>query len=102
MTVCDKMSLYEAIRLLQTEEEFQRFWEDLLTPRERIKIMNRWRAFRLMCIESPTQRQARKRLGVSLNTVNIASRVLENGTGEMQRVIQELHRDRGKTVKALE
>jgi uncharacterized protein YerC len=93
--VCDKMSLYEAIRLLRTEKEFERFWEDLLTPKERKKIMIRWRTFCLMCIEPSTQREARKRLGVSLDTVNKACQILFNkGTGEIRRVIQKLYREK--------
>lgn len=92
--MCGKLSLYEAICLLKTEEEVERFWMDLLTPKERKMIMNRWRAFCLMCIESPSQRQAREQLGVSLDTVNTASQVLVKGTGEMRRVIQTLRQER--------
>ena len=90
----DTLSLTEAILTLETEEECQHFLHDLLTPDEREMIANRWRAFCLMSVESPVQRKASDALGVSLKTVNTASKLLRSGTGSMRRVIHKLYQRR--------
>jgi len=88
----DTPSLYEAILALETEGECRRFFEDVLTRDERAMITKRWRTLCLMCVEAPTQREASARLGVSLDTVNTAKSVLENGTGEVGRIIWKIYR----------
>ena len=87
-----KIPLLDALLVLETKTEYERFLADILTRKELAVIAKRWRVLCLLHEGSLRQREICSRAGVSLGTVSRASQVLKHGTGAAQQIIQKLQK----------
>jgi TrpR-related protein YerC/YecD len=72
------MDIYQAILLLQTEDECRRFLSDLCTPVEVEEMQNRWEVCQLLEKGGLTYREIKGQTGVSLATISRVARFLKN------------------------
>jgi len=69
-------TLFDALLLLKTAEEYQRFLTDLCTPQELQALEERWRVCQLLATEQYSYRQIHEKTGVSLTTIGRVARFL--------------------------
>ena len=70
--------LYEALLLLKTTEEMDRFFKDLCTPQEIEALSERWRVCKLINQGTLSYREINSLTGVSLATIGRVARFLNN------------------------
>ena len=81
-------ALLKLLAQRRTIKEWNAFLQDLLTPRERESLAERWQIVRLLAQGLP-QREVAKKLGVSISKVTRGARVLRYGTGALARLAEE-------------
>ena len=72
--------LCQAISMLETSEEVQKFFEDLCTPAELQAMADRWRVVDSIDSGKP-YRQIYEETGVSMTTIGRVARCLRFGAG---------------------
>ncbi|APS00724.1 YerC/YecD family TrpR-related protein [Pajaroellobacter abortibovis] len=94
------LSLYEAILLLQTEDECKRFLEDLCTPQERTAMEERWRVCQLLDTKQFSYRDIHQQTGTSLATIVRIARYLNHEPQQGYQVILKRikRKSRAKTI----
>lgn len=73
-------ALFDALRSLETIDEFRNFLKDLCTPAELQALVDRWQVVRLLQQEIP-YRQIHDLTGVSVTTIGRVARFLSDGFG---------------------
>ncbi len=68
--------LYEALLLLKTNEEMNRFFKDLCTPQEIKALAERWRVCKLLAQGTLSYREISSVTGASLATIGRVARFL--------------------------
>jgi len=94
-------ALCEALVLLTTTEEAQRFLVDLCTPAELRALADRWYVARLVARDQP-YREIQAQTGVSTATVTRVARALRYGEGGYRRMLEKVtppDRPRGRRGK---
>lgn len=91
----DTSALGEALLLLETQEEAERFLHDLLTPGEIKTVVERWRVARLLDQGGFSYREISEMTGASTTTVTRVSRFLSQEPWQGYRII--LNRLKDKT-----
>tara|TARA_B100000745_G_scaffold44076_1_gene26672 strand:- start:325 stop:624 length:300 start_codon:yes stop_codon:yes gene_type:complete len=81
--------LFEAIKTLQSLEEYRSFFQDILTPAEFQAIKDRWTVAALLD-EGYTYREINAISGVSITTVARVARFLSDGSGGYQIALERL------------
>lgn len=69
--------LYEALLLINTVEEMERFFKDLCTPQEIRALAERWRVCRLLSTGTMSYREISSQTGASLATIGRVARFLK-------------------------
>lgn len=69
--------LHEALLMLKTSEEMDRFLKDLCTPQEIKDIAERWRVCRILDEEKLSYREINALTGASLATIGRVARFLK-------------------------
>jgi len=69
--------LYEALLMLKTPEEVDRFLKDLCTPQEIKDIAERWRVCRILDQDELSYREINALTGASLATIGRVARFLK-------------------------
>jgi TrpR-related protein YerC/YecD len=72
----EETSLYQAILLLKTQDECQRFFTDLCTPQELAAMQERWRVCQLLETSDLSYRDIHQKTGTSLTTIGRVARFL--------------------------
>ena len=85
--------LFDAIRLLKNEGEFQRFFDDLCTPAELRSLADRWRVAQLLEKGIP-YRVINEETGVSTATITRVARSLIYGAKGYRLILDRLKRGR--------
>ena len=80
---------FEAIKTLQSLEEYRSFFQDILTPAEFQAIKDRWTVAALLD-EGYTYREINAISGVSITTVARVARFLSDGSGGYQIALERL------------
>ncbi len=86
-------SYKELVQLLgqsRTATEWDALLQDLLTPKERESLAERWQIIRLLTSGMP-QREIADRLGVSISKITRGSRVLQEGRGGFSKALKTPH-----------
>jgi TrpR-related protein YerC/YecD len=78
LTVGPTEDLFDAILLLKTKDEAQRFFKDLCTPQEFAALHERWRICRLLQPGNLSYRQIHELTGSSLATIVRVARFLKD------------------------
>lgn len=91
-----KPTLFDAILALETDEECDRFFDDLLTPQELTALVKRWQAFLLLKEGSP-QRTVAEILHISVATVSRVNRTIRFGRGGYELVLAKITGDEGNS-----
>ena len=81
--------LYEAIALIQTAEEAQKFFNDLCTPMELQSMADRWRVLDALKQDKP-YRKIYEETGVSVTTVGRVARSVLLGDGGYNLIYERL------------
>ncbi|MDP3788529.1 MAG: YerC/YecD family TrpR-related protein [Candidatus Chromulinivorax sp.] len=68
--------LFQALLLIKTPEEMQRFFKDLCTPQEMQAFGERWKVCKLLHEGSLSYREINDQTGVSLATIGRVARFL--------------------------
>ena len=68
--------LFEALLMLQTKDEMERFMRDLCTPQEIEALTERWKVCRLLAEGTLTYRNIHQKTGASLATITRIARFL--------------------------
>ena len=84
-----EVKLFEAIKTLQSLEEYRSFFQDILTPAEFQAIKDRWTVAALLD-EGYTYREINAISGVSITTVARVARFLSDGSGGYQIALERL------------
>jgi TrpR-related protein YerC/YecD len=84
-------ALYRALLALRTENECQKFLEDLCTPAEFEAMVDRWSVVPLLEDGLP-YRQIHDLTGVSVTTIGRVARCLAGTTGGYRTVLDRLER----------
>lgn len=69
--------LFEALLLLKTAQEMDRFFKDLCTPQEIKALSERWRVCRLLDTGELSYREINQKTGASLVTISRVARFLK-------------------------
>jgi TrpR-related protein YerC/YecD len=85
--------LFEALRLLKTEDEYQRFFDDLCTPAELRSLADRWRVAQLLEKGIP-YRSISEETGVSTATITRVARCLIYGAKGYRTILDRLKKGR--------
>ncbi|MDL2289302.1 YerC/YecD family TrpR-related protein [Clostridia bacterium OttesenSCG-928-F22] len=86
----DRMdSLFEAILLLQNEEECYAFFEDICTINELQAISQRWEVARLL-EQNATYNDIAAKTGASSATISRVNRCLHYGEGGYQTILKRM------------
>lgn len=85
--------LFEAIRLLKDENEYQRFFDDLCTPAELRALADRWRVVQLLEKGIP-YRAINEETGVSTATITRVARCLIYGAKGYRLILDRLKKGR--------
>ena len=91
-----KISFFDAILALESEEECRKFLDDLLTPQELIAIENRWKVL-LLLDEGLPQREVRNRVGGGISTVSRVNKMLKFGGGGYRLIVEKLKKKEPNT-----
>ena len=92
----DRQALYEALALLGSATEAEKFLRDLATPSEVDAFAERWRIARLLNDGAMTYREIAAATGASTTTVARVARFLNDEPhGGYQLLIERLRRGRG-------
>jgi Trp operon repressor len=67
--------------------EWDALLQDLLTPKERDSLAERWQIIKLLALGIP-QREIADRLGVSISKITRGSRVLQEGRGGFAKALK--------------
>lgn len=89
--------LYEALLLLKTKEEVERFFKDLCTPQEIKALSERWKVCKLLNEKKLSYREIHSSTGASLATIGRVARFLNTEPYHGYQLI--LERLTTKTVK---
>lgn len=79
----NKQAYKELLKMLEESRsapEWDALLQDLLTPKERESLAERWQIVKLLVSGMP-QREIADRLGVSISKITRGSRVLQDGSG---------------------
>ena len=79
--------LYEAILLLKTPEEIQRFLKDLCTPQELNAFNERWKVCKLLQHGTMSYRQISELTSTSLATIVRVARCLKDEPAQGYRIV---------------
>ena len=71
-------SLFEAILLLKSQNEMQRFFTDLCTPQEIRALQERWKVCQLLNGDKLSYRDIHQKTGASLTTIGRVARFLKD------------------------
>jgi len=85
-------ALFDALRSLETVDEFRNFLKDLCTPAELQALVDRWQVVRLLQQEIP-YRQIHDMTGVSVTTIGRVARFLSDGFGGYEAALTRSHQD---------
>ena len=80
---------YEAILMLETLEDCDKFFNDVCTPRELMSISQRLQVAKLLKIRM-TYREIEERTGASTATISRVNRFLRHGAEGYELVLDEL------------
>ncbi len=69
--------LIEALLLLETKQEAERFLKDLCTPQEMQTLAERWKVCKLLNKEELSYREIHEKTGASLATITRVARFLK-------------------------
>jgi TrpR-related protein YerC/YecD len=69
--------LIEALLLLETKQEAERFLKDLCTPQEMHTLAERWKVCKLLNKEELSYREIHEQTGASLATITRVARFLK-------------------------
>lgn len=86
-------ALYDAVSLLRTASECERFFADLCTPGELASMADRWHTARLLAQGVP-YRSIYSRTGVSTATVTRVARALTHGDGGYELILTRQRKKR--------
>ena len=90
--------LYEALLLLKTPEEMDRFLKDLCTPQEIKDIAERWRVCRILDENELSYREINALTGASLATIGRVARFLKTEPHQgYQLVLKRMQKKKLKT-----
>lgn len=90
-----KQAYTELLRMLAQPrgiQDWDKLLHDLLTPKERESLAERWQIVRLLA-EGMPQREIAERLGVSISKITRGSRVLQEGKGGFASALQSAKYD---------
>ena len=85
----DLTDLYNALSLLKTPDECERFFTDLCTPAELEAMHERWQVAKALS-QSLSYREISAKLGISTTTVTRVARCMTYGTGGYGIVLKRL------------
>lgn len=84
--------LYEALLMLKTPEEMDRFFKDLCTPQELRALSERWQICKLLNQGELSYREINARTGASLATIGRVARFLnEEPHHGYQLILNRMH-----------
>ncbi len=87
--------LYQALLLLKTPQEVNRFLKDLCTPQEIQDMAERWKICKILNEEKLSYREINAQTGVSLATIGRIARFLNNEPHQgYQLILDRLNRKR--------
>jgi len=72
------INLYQAILLLKTEKEVERFLKDLCTPKELSVFQERWNVCQVLAKEEFSYREIHEKTGASVTTIGRVARFLKD------------------------
>ena len=95
--------LFQAIRLLETEEECYRFFEDIFTVSELLAVAQGLEVAKLLLL-GKTQKEISQKLGASTATISRVNRALKYGAGGYQQILLRLEKEynKDKSKKGME
>ena len=82
-------SLLKMLSLPRSKPEWDALLLDLLTPKERASLAERWQIIQLLSSDMP-QREIAKKLGVSISKITRGSRVLQEGNGGFRKALKRM------------
>lgn len=85
--------LSEILTLLRDPKEIQDFLTDLLTPGEIERFAIRWRNMKFLA-EGLNREEIQAKTGASLTTISRCRRVVTDGTGMIQTLVERLGKSR--------
>ena len=88
----DVKALFEAIRLLRTEEEYRLFFEDVCTIKEISDMAQRLKVAKLLRAKT-SYAQINQETGISTATISRVSRCLDYGAGGYGLVLDRLEEE---------
>lgn len=88
----DIQELSKAIASLDTEEEVREFLEDLCAPNELKSMNHRFKVMSLLC-EKRVYTDIMDQTGASSATISRVKRVLEYGTGTLEKTILKMKQE---------
>ncbi len=92
--------LLEALLLLKTTDEADRFLKDLCTPQEVSALSERWRVCRLLESGELSYRQINEETGASLATITRVARFLKDEPHHgYVNMLQKINRKKNKNQK---
>lgn len=83
-------NLYQAVLLLENEDQCKRFFRDLLTEGEIKEFTNRWKAAQMLDQKVPYEK-IEKDTGMSSTTIARIAKWLNHGKGGYRLVIDKLN-----------
>lgn len=86
----NKQAYKELLKMLgesRSAPEWDALLQDLLTPKERESLAERWQIIKLLVSGIP-QREIADRLGVSISKITRGSRVLQDGSGGFAKALK--------------
>lgn len=87
--------LYEALLLIKTMPEMEKFFKDLCTPQEIRALAERWRVCRLLHAGDLSYREINSKTGASLATIGRVARFLKDEPHHGYRLIlKRLNQDK--------
>jgi TrpR-related protein YerC/YecD len=94
--------LFEAILLLETTDEVERFMRDLCTPQEISALAERWRVCRLLAQDTLSYREISQKTGASLATITRVARFLKTEAHQgYAAVLKKMKLDKNKKQRNL-
>ena len=82
-----KQELAQALNLVKTPDEMQRFLVDLCTPAEIRALAERWQVARLLDAGGMSYREINQKTGVSTTTIGRVARFLKDEPHQGYRII---------------